>query len=66
MSMYGDSRMHMEDWQRALMERAAEVGPRLALQEFNQVQADFLELYWTEQQGDSPCANCSGETSPGC
>ena len=49
MSMYGDQRMHMEDWQQALMERAREVGPRQALQEFNRVQADFLEMYWTEQ-----------------
>lgn len=49
MSMYGDHRMHMEDWQQALMERAREVGPRQALQEFNQVEADFLETYWTEQ-----------------
>lgn len=49
MSMYGDQRMHMEDWQRSLMERAEEVGPRQALQEFNQVQLDFFEMYWTEQ-----------------
>lgn len=48
-SMHGDQRMHMEDWQRSLMERAEEVGPRQALQEFNQVQQDFLEMYWTEQ-----------------
>lgn len=66
MSMYGDSRMHMEDWQRSLMERAAEVGPRLALQEFTQVQADFLDLYWTEQEGATPCANTSGANSPNC
>lgn len=50
MSMYGDQRMHMEDWQRSLVERAEEVGPRQALQEFNQVQLDFLDLYWAEKQ----------------
>jgi hypothetical protein len=50
MSMYGDDRMHMEDWQNQLMERAKQVGPAKALMEFHQVAVDFCDTYWTERE----------------
>lgn len=49
MSKYGDERMHMEEWQDQLQERAKVVGPAKALQEFHQVAVDFCDTYWTEK-----------------
>lgn len=49
MSMYGE-RIHMEDWQCQLMERAKQVGPANALAEFHQVALDFCIAYWTEKE----------------
>lgn len=49
MSMYGDERMHMEEWQHQLMERARQVGPQQAMREMLKVVHDFTDTYWTEQ-----------------
>lgn len=53
MSKYGDDRMHMEDWQDSLRQRASEVGPREAVAEYAQVLQDFMQIYFT-RKGEDP------------
>lgn len=54
MSKYGDERMHMEDWQDQLQERARKVGPQQAMREMLKVVHDFTDMYWTEQDEAPP------------
>ena len=57
MNRYGDSRMYMEELMHAMVERAKEVGPRMAVAEVLEVVQDFTDptnYYWEEQEESQP------------